>query len=58
MAAKSGRPFSENPKDTMIRVRMDKPTVEKLDNCAKELNTTRSDVIRQGIEKVEADIKK
>ena len=53
-----GRPKLENPKDTMIRVRMDKETIEKLDNCVKAFNTTRSDVIRKGIEKVEAEIKK
>lgn len=58
MSPKTGRPPIENPKNAMIRVRMDKPTVDKLDRCAKALNLTRSDVIRMGIDKVEADIKK
>ena len=42
----------------MIRVRMDKETVEKLDACAEALNTSRSGVIRQGIEKVAEEMKK
>lgn len=58
MSPPAGRPKSENPKDTMIRVRMDKETVERLDACAKALETSRSEIIRIGIDKVEAEIKK
>lgn len=54
----SPRTKSENPKDTMIRVRMDKETVEKLETCAKALATTKSEVIRIGIDKVLKEIKK
>lgn len=54
----SPRTKSENPKDTMIRVRMDKETVEKLDKCAEALETTKSEVIRMGIDKVLQEIKK
>ena len=57
MNAKMGRP-TDSPKNTMIRVRMDEETVQLMDECAKELNTTRSEVIRTGIRKVYADIKK
>jgi predicted transcriptional regulator len=42
----------------MIRVRMDRETVAKLDESAEALNTTRSDVIRKGIEKVHDEVKK
>lgn len=52
-----GRP-TESPKNTMIRVRMDNETVKIMDECAEILNTTRSEVIRTGIRKVYADIKK
>ena len=52
-----GTRLTDNPKDTMIRVRMDKATVTKLDECAEVLNTTRSDVIRKGIEKVHDEVK-
>lgn len=57
MNAKMGRP-TESPKNTMIRVRMDNETVKIMDECAEILNTTRSEVIRTGIRKVYADIKK
>lgn len=49
VAKKKPGPNPENPKDTMLRVRVDKITLEKLDNSAKILNTTRSEVVRQGI---------
>ena len=54
----SPRTKSDNPKDTMIRVRMDKETVQKLEDCAEALNTTKSEVIRMGIDKVLETIKK
>lgn len=57
MSAKMGRP-TDNPKNIMIRVRMDEETVKTMDECAKQLNTTRSEVIRTGIKKVYGDIKK
>ena len=57
MNAKRGRP-TESPKTTMVRVRMDEETVKMMDECAEKLNTTRSDIIRTGITKVYAEIKK
>lgn len=42
-------PKPENPKDTMLRVRVDKNTLNELDASAKCLSTTRSQVVRQGI---------
>ncbi|MEI3066495.1 hypothetical protein [Phascolarctobacterium faecium] len=57
MNAKRGRP-TESPKTTMVRVRMDEETVKMMDECAEKMNTTRSDVIRTGITKVYAEIKK
>ena len=50
VAKKKPGPNPENPKDTMLRVRVDKVTLEKLDKSVKELNSTRSDIIRQGID--------
>lgn len=58
MSPTKGRPPINNPKDIMIRVRMDKETVDKLDACAEALNTSRSEVIRKGIEKVADEMKK
>lgn len=57
MNAKIGRP-TDSPKNIMIRVRMDNETVKIMDECAKALNTTRSDIIRKGIRKVYTETKK
>lgn len=50
VAKKKPGPHPENPKNTMLRVRVDKITLAKLDNSVKKLNSTRSEVIRQGID--------
>jgi len=52
MSPRTGRPPKDNPKDTRIQIRLDKETLDKLDECAKNQQTTRSDIIRQGIELV------
>lgn len=58
MSPERGRPFSDNPKDTMIRVRLDREYTKKLDACTSALQTTKSEVIRIGIDKVMAEIEK
>lgn len=58
MSPKTGRPKIENPKDTMLRVRLDDVYCEKLDKCAKSLNLSKSEVVRKGIDLVEQSIKK
>lgn len=50
-AAKLGRP-TDSPKNTMIRVRVDDSTLEKLDECVLKMNSNRSEVIRKGINMV------
>lgn len=45
-----GQKLTDNPKNKLIQVRMDKETVEKLDYLASEQNSDRSKIIRQGIE--------
>lgn len=50
MSPKIGRPKSDNAKDTMIRVRIDADTVQKLEIASRNLNMTKSEVVRQGIE--------
>lgn len=52
MSSKMGRPKSDKPKDTMLRVRLDEAYCEKLEECAKRLNITKSDVVRMGIDLV------
>lgn len=45
-----GQKLTDNPKDTTVRARMDKDTIEKLDYLVAEQNSDRSKIIRQGIE--------
>lgn len=50
MSPKQGQKLTDKPKDTMVRVRMDKETVDKLDCLVTEQGSDRSKIIRQGIE--------
>ena len=58
MVAAKGRPASENPKDYMLRVRMDKETLEQLDKCCEAENLSRSEVVRRGIKEQYGKIKR
>lgn len=58
MAAKKGRPVSENPKDYMLRVRMDEQTLRQLDECCEAENLSRSEVVRKGIHEQYDKLKK
>lgn len=58
MVLKKGTRLTDNPKDTMIRVRMDKDTVEKLDECTEMLESNRSEVIRKSIDEMYKSLKK
>lgn len=58
VAKRKPGPKTDKPMDTMLRVRVDKTTLDKLDDSAKELNTSRSEVIRKGIHKIHDDLKK
>lgn len=54
---KMGRP-TENPKDTMFRVRLDDKSVQLLEESAESLKISKSDVVRKGIELVHESLKK
>ena len=58
MVAKKGRPVSENPKDYMLRVRMDEQTLQQLDECCEAENLSRSEVVRKGIREQHSKLKK
>lgn len=58
MVAKKGRPVSENPKDYMIRVRMDEQTLQQLNECCEAENLSRSEVVRKGIQEQHSKLKK
>ena len=48
-AIKKGTKLTENPKDYMLRVRMDEKTVEMLDSICDRKKLSRSEVVRLGI---------
>ncbi len=54
---KMGRPIAGQPKNNRIFIRADNKTIEKLDECTDVLKTTRSDVVRKGIDKVHDSLK-
>lgn len=58
MVAKKGRTVSENPKDYMLRVRMDEQTLQQLDECCEAENLSRSEVVRKGIQEQHSKLKK
>lgn len=53
-----GRPKLENSKSIRLQFRFDNETLEKLDTCVKSQNSNRSEIVRQGINKVYDEIKK
>ncbi|MNJ81351.1 Ribbon-helix-helix protein, copG family [compost metagenome] len=55
---KMGRPLSDNPKSETIKVRVNQELLSKLDELAEKLKMTRSDIVRQGIEKMYDDLEK
>ena len=49
MSPKLGQKLTDNPKDSVIRARVDSETVKKLDYLVKKNGSNRSEVIRKGI---------
>ena len=58
MPEKRGRPASENPKDYMLRVRLDQQTLQQLDQCCEATGASRSEVVRKGIQEQYDQVKK
>lgn len=57
-AAKTGRPPIENPRQVQKRIRLTQSEADMLKECAEKLNTTQTDVVVMGIQKVYEGIKK
>lgn len=49
MGIKKGTKLTDNPKDFMLRVRLDSTTVKKLDTICKKQGKSRSEVVRNSI---------
>lgn len=50
MSPKIGQKLTDNPKDTTVKARMDKETLNKLDYLVQQQGSDRSKIIRKGIE--------
>lgn len=48
-AKKIGRP-TDGPKDFMLRVRLDREILRKLDECCEAAQLSRSEIVRNGID--------
>lgn len=57
MSPKTGRP-TDNPKSKPIHVRLDEKCESILSEYCEQKSVSRAEGIRQGIKKLEADIKK
>lgn len=55
---KMGRPPSDNPLKDRIFVLVGEETKQKLKFCKDTLNTTTSDIVRKGIDRIYDDLKK
>ena len=53
-----GTKLTDNPKDFMLRVRLDQETLEQLDECCEAEQLSRSEVVRKGIKEQHGRIKK
>ena len=56
-AKKMGRP-TDSPKDISLRIRINAQTDKKLKECSESLKVTKSEVIRQGIDRMHDDLKR
>lgn len=55
IAKKVGRPYSDNPKELRLTVRLDKRHNDILEKYSKENNITKNESVRRGIEKLEVE---
>ena len=58
MGPKPGQKLTDKPKDFLLQVRLDAETKMDLDECAKQMHTSRSDIVRKGIKLVKQSQKK
>lgn len=58
MSPAHGRPPSKDPKEHQKRIRMSDEDVKILEYCCRVTGRTQSDIIREGIRKVYAELKK
>lgn len=52
MSPRTGRPKVDKPKAIEVKARIDEETNERLNEYCEKHNTTKTEVVRRGIEKV------
>lgn len=57
-AKKMGRPKSVNPRNIRLEIRLNKRENEMLEECVKNLNVTKTDVLMKGLKEVYSQTKK
>lgn len=57
LSKKIGRP-TDNPKTKLLQIRLDNDTLNKLDECANIKKTSKSEIVRTGINEQYDKIKK
>ena len=55
---RTGRPKSDNPKNINLNIRLTKTDADRLQKYADTMQTSRTDVILQGLNLVEVELKK
>lgn len=58
MGIKKGTKLTETPKDKTLKIRMDAETDRKLQKVCVHTGKSKSEVVRQGIEKLYAEIQR
>ncbi len=59
MSPRTGRPIKgESKRDKSLQLRMSSEELELLDECAKRLDKSRTDVVNKGIKLVKAELDK
>lgn len=58
MGIKKGTKLTDNPKDKILRIRIDDKTEQELETVCKHTQMSKSEVVRKGIEKQYAEIRK
>lgn len=59
MSPRTGRPIKgESKRDKSLQLRMSQKELDLLDECAKRLDSTRTDVVNKGIRLVKSELDK
>lgn len=58
MSPKMGQKIKDNPKNVRLDLRLTKQEAKDLQYCADRLETSRTDVINRGVQKIKEEIDK